>query len=192
MYRSAGNNYNVNFRSNYGNTLAVPPTSGNSIIFPYNNISNKFEASHYLSTMTQSRIPLSDITLVLSEIETIIKEYKDYSNPRKLLVLFFVCFLIILNSLIIESIFDLTNVFYFTLLATAIFAVLYISIYFRNSVKLLEKARQKTVEFLSTKSRHFEENGLKWVIPFQFPNWMELWKNEEMSTLGDVDDVDMA
>jgi len=190
MYRTAGNNYNVNFRSYYGTRVAIPPTTDNITIFPYDNNSNKFETSHYINTTSRRRASINEITLVLTEVDSFIKEYRDYSNPKKLLFIFLTCLLIILTSIIWGLLLEIQYLIPSTLFFTCTIAIIYIAKIFIHSRKMLEEVKQKVKEYLEAKSEYFEQKGLKWVIPFQFPNWMELWRIDNVASEGEMISLD--
>ena len=161
-------------------------SASRKIIFPFNPINKKFDSSYYDPVLTENLIEIQDISKFLREAEQQIRRF----HQRALTNFFRVCFVLLLILLIATGFFvpmvrghldekDVAIIAYvlFSSTFTLIVVLLYTAIKTSsNNKKNLKKAEKKIIELAKENASTFEEKGYCWVIPDQFPKWIELAK----------------
>jgi len=138
--------------------MPMPPTTSDVIIFPYNRQTNNFVTTFYYPQMTQNRIRTPDIILFLDELSDLAsKYYKEF-------------------GFLTDGSMKLTCIF---ILCVIFFPMLFVYYYWMSKIKKRDdKAR---IEFIKkanviarSKRKAFAQRGAKWVVPPDFPRWIEL------------------
>ena len=161
--------------------ISIPSATANTVIFQFDKASKKFDSSFYSPALTDGKISLEEINQALKQVET-----AGASVAFKIRVSF--CWFILL-ILIIISLFVYTLNFALNgksrLISFAVFGypvavfvalILYILQLKRFSDELKYKCKL-VVERLNPS---FSCRGLRWHIPADFPQWIELWKDYQI------------
>jgi len=165
----------------YQDTAKIPSTNSRTIIFPHSCMDDGFESEYYSQTLTNGRATPEEIKKVLDDAN---KPRLTLKNKFK----FFTCgfFLIIalsFASLVSLFVWDNKNdmfIWYVSGGITALFTIMITGIYVlfkyhcRSSIKCKEAAKAIIDDYNETVYR---KRALRWVVPQEFPAWIELWKD---------------
>ena len=158
--------------------MRIPSTTQYTIVFPLNNSSKTFESGFCTPMLTDGRAHPEEVNLLLREIETaqipfsskISKAFFWYFFSLTLASLGLVFFIKVIASK--SQALTLVGVFGFMAIVLPVMNI------FTKSVQRIKKeARDACQVIVDNANREFSYRGLRWHLPAQFPNWVELWKD---------------
>ena len=150
-------------------TARTPSSSPDCLVFPYDPKLKRFQTYSYNPHQTQNRLSHEEIENFLEQVNesSLRKWHKDnklfYDPP----CIFY--FLLVLSTFILPLI---------------LIIVCYLSAAQKNVLKDLDEAIQTAKEFIRMNNSHFTNRGLRWVAPYNFPQWIELETNLRDSHAG--------
>jgi len=138
----------------------IPSSTPQVLVFPFDYQNTKrFNTSSYMPQLTQGRATIQEIEAFLDEIQVPVDEYvKKFShlwNPPCWLIIFQVFCYLIFPLAIIMMCYQLNKIS-------------------ESKLKVAE-TRQKAEAIAKQKGVHFMQKDLMWVIPSEFPRWIEFW-----------------
>ena len=160
------------------NIVMAPPTTTYTIAFLYNDLFRSFNTAFYSPAITEGRASSEEINQVLKEIITVnepfLKKLKAYICCFALTTLLssfgiipFFIFVAPMNVVLIP----ISVALYFFLVVGSLFI-------FLKAVKRYNKDVRRVSQVVVDKAnQEFNHRGLRWVLPKQFPKWVELWKD---------------
>ncbi len=168
---------------NQTTTVAIPPTTEYTVIFPSSaptiGVEAKFDSSFYAPNLTDGRASKQEIIQVLSDIESTLKPWADKIKRAGYYILAYVflsffAFLYFLLTAGGESLVFIIGPVAFIL--GIILSLVILIFYFKN---LDAKMRPKCQETIDRHNQSFLPRGLRWHLPCPngFPKWIELWKD---------------
>jgi len=139
--------------------IPIPSSTPQSLVFPYDGISKKFNTNSYMPIQTQNRISIEEIEQFLDIINGPIKEwYDEYgwltNGSCKFVCLMFTCFII---------------------MPLMFFFICWMACAQSKAADALQKAGEKAKILVRDNNQRFVERGLMWNVPTHFPRWIELW-----------------
>ncbi len=150
--------------------VAIPKTSENWVIFPYDKKNRKWITSDYLPSQTKDRASVDEIEKFLNEVnEPLAAWYKEYGAVYEGGGAYLCLFIILIP-----------------LLPIWIFYVCWITAAQPKAEKKLEEVKVKIKAIIKEKGSHFAERGLIWNLNIHFPRWIELWAGESLSGVNQV------
>lgn len=139
----------------------LPPTTSDVIIFPYNRLTNSFVTAFYSSGMTQNRLKITEVHQFLEEVKVPANEYYQKfgfltDGSKKLSCIFILCIIF--------------------------FPLLFVYLHWISKMKNKDdQARAEVIKKANSiakqKAKSLIRKGIKWVIPPEYPRWIELWTN---------------
>lgn len=158
-----------------------PSTSSKNITFLYNYTARKFDMSNYQESQTEDTISATEIKDILVGIEDILIENFQYLKPIKLLDWALIIFiaLLMIAGVIVAFILGTKTVRIAAIVFAIVFLILFEGIAFILIVKkALGNTRKQVITYVNRISHQeiFHSRGFKWIIPPEFPMWVELVK----------------
>ncbi len=159
--------------------LQLPTTNPNTIVFPSSD--EGFDLNAYSPVLTDGRASTEEVVQVLKELESL----KRPLSKRKTFTV--IAFILIFLSLGVG--FGVTLNIIITRRPTLIgvviapfFIFLFLGILcFMGALKRIRDEQRKGANaVISQANLVFASKGLRWVLPYAFPNWIELWKDYAM------------
>ena len=158
-----------------------PPTGPKTISFVYNYLTTRFDMSHYQDYQTEDKIKATEIKNMLVGIEDILVDNFQYLKPIKLLDWALIIFiaLLMVAGVIVAFILGTKTVRIAAIVFAIILLILFEGVAFVLIVKkALRNTRKQVITYVNRISYQeiFHSRGFKWIIPPEFPAWVELVK----------------
>jgi len=159
----------------------TPRSNDSFVIYPYRYFRQKFDQTAYSKALIGQGMTSEDISKVLSGIEAIL--------GKKIVILSISSYLIVaLFMLSLLNLFVLSNLTGITSWSTGskyeYFVGLFLLIIVLSTLQKRQnlEARALVQDYLDKNTQEFVSEGLKWHLPPQFPQWIEL-RREDSSDL---------
>jgi len=160
------------FTSNISKSQPSP-----AIIFPFNRSTCKFKRDIYIGSFGQN-LSSNEVNKVLDLIE--LATCKIPTTTKIIMDLFHYFLIPLITMIMITNVWPCTS--YYCQKKWAPFAGFLIAslFYFVVTHKhQIKRINEKIEAILKTQQSSFEKKGLRWVIPAEFPAWIELHRNVE-------------
>lgn len=132
----------------------IPPSTSQTIIFPLNTSTYKFETNHYNPMMSSGKVTTEEAAQFLERVQQPILEWRDKQFFLK--YPWAIIFLVILLPLL-----------YLYLIYQCCTSC--------SKQKEWEGVLEKSRAIVREHSATFSARGLTWITPVAFPRWIELW-----------------
>ena len=156
--------------------IPVPETSDTIIIFPRNPRKQKFNSDFYNADITQGRASNEEIQKVLADIYL---SRKPFATTVKIIA-YIILFLILLALIGIAVVVFLDGSFELAILRYVVFftiIVLVLTLLSQIITRNTKKQRKAAEGALENHRPEFASRGLNWIVPQQYPRWVELHKD---------------
>jgi len=157
--------------------LSIPRTTEYTIVFPLDPITKRYDSAFYSLSLTDGRVSTQEINKILAEINHARKSL-SLNIPGILYCLIFVLILCVpINCYFIfwASVDDYV-------LPCSLFGccMLFMILLWTSIVRIgttNNKAKAKCTEICNRHNLNFVSRGLRWHVPVNFPQCIELWKD---------------
>lgn len=148
----------------------IPPSTPNCVVFPYDPKAKRFVIRGYTPHQTQDRLSSEEVEKFLEQVNISLKKWHEentfhYDPPC-------IFFLIMGISLFLLPLF-------FILMCCWLMPAQ------QKSQKDLEESIAIAKDVIQANNPHFEDRGLRWAAPYNFPHWIELETNFRFSLIQD-------
>jgi len=165
----------------FDNPVPAPKSSSTCLVFPFSSLTNQYDSSFYDPTMTDGRATYEEVSQILIELQDsyneIIADMRSATMKLMilgLLIVPLVC-LIFVKTLrfLYQSYIDE---------GTFAIAIALICTYFAGRCFSSAQARNQTEretaphKIFAQANQSFVPKGLRWVVPLDYPWWVELHK----------------
>ena len=149
--------------SSHSQGTLTPDSTDECVVFEYDNASNKWETANYSPDQTKGKASLDEIERFLNEINEPLSEWsKKYGKINRGEGIYFCLAL----SLII-------------LLPIFFIYICWFSGQQDKAKEKLEDVKYKVSIIVQERAPYFAGKSLAWNVPEKFPQWIELWLDEE-------------
>jgi len=155
--------------------VVSPPISTDyTIVIPYEFFKGRFSKTVYTPEMTENRASNEEINQVLAKVEDILSSKPSYAKTFFSLLMIYIIAGII--AFLLQKPFNYTFQYwfegsFFLFLGVVFFAFLFI---YANQVK---KRKAEVNDYIDSIQYGFKQRGLRWHLPQQFPQWIEIFKD---------------
>ncbi len=181
--------------SRQNQTIAIPPSTEFTIVFPSMNFDSKldsrFDSSFYSPNLTDGKALTQEISQFLNDIEKAIKPFTSKIRRALYYLLLYIVlsFFVLLYFILTRSgVLIRGSVGY---IVGIVVSILILAVYVS---KIEEKMILKCQETTQRLNNNFVSRGLRWHLPSRFPRWIELQKDYKkaqgfasMSQFGDLE-----
>lgn len=180
--------------------VIIPPSTDRTIVFPYNWWTRKFNSTHYFPGMTNNAAPTEEITQFLEEIQRQLADYHSAAGHKCIrimafgIILIFIAFGVAIPVSISSmaktvsagesSGFPTVIPIAFGILFGYLFLFIILNAIFaaRGRSKLRE-VKESVTTFILQRSADCKQRGFAWILPTNFPYWVELWRIDSMQSM---------
>ena len=164
QHTKLGTKCSCQHHSSHTQTYLAPDSTDECIVFEYDKAKHKWKKSDYLSSKAhQERARVEEIESFLNEINEPIGEWsKKY-----------------------QKVHDGSGIY----LCITIFLIILLPLFFifncwfncqqDKAKEKLQEAKKKAFVIIKNRRDYFAKKQLTWQVPDQFPQWIELWLDEE-------------
>ena len=153
--------------------ITIPKTSDSFVIYPYRSFRQRFDQTAYSKALVGQGMSHEDINKVLTGIEIILgKKVAILSTITYFIILLFM--LSLLNLFVLSDLTGISNWSSGSKYEYFIGLFLLIIVMSTLQKRQTQEARALVEEYLEKNTQEFVKEGLKWHLPPQFPQWIEL------------------
>jgi len=180
----------------YSNTPATMLTTDSNIIFPLDESGRQYNSRLYTVVLTDGKASKQEIDKVLADIMT---AGKDPSNKKGwsrascfFLVLFIVLAILLPICALLSMIYFMNSghilialFFWFAFLGGSVWSCTSCSATLDDrTLPDIEIIRKKCQVVVDEYNKEYVLKGLRWHLPPEFPQWVELWKDYKLEAFG--------
>ena len=163
----------------------LPQTNAFSISFLLNKKTKSYDASFYNPMQTNNKANQNEIKQVLTDLENAQKPFSKKTKKAFHYYLLSLAISIVITVALV-ALADSNHPQFIPIISVVSFIALFgkIWLFSREKEKLANEATKECQKLIDKANQElFSSRGLRWILPIQFPSYVELWKDYEQGHL---------
>lgn len=156
-----------------------PVCTDYTIVIPYEFFQGKFSKTVYDSQMTENRASNEEINQVLGNVEEILSRKPSYAKTFGILLTIYLIAGLI--AFLLQNTFNYTFQYWFEG-SFWLFLGIVCFTFWMMYVNQWRKRKVEAGDYIDSIQHGFKQRGLRWHIPQQFPQWIEIFKDYRGAT----------